>query len=186
MSDPYVLLLPPGTRWRSARRARSSDLDGLALIGSSTCSSGLEAEQILRDAGHAVEYAFRSDDNGTLQGLVAAGFGAALVPLLAVMPGRRARPRRRDRAGCSRSGDLGRLAPRPPPLTGSPCLRGDRPGGQRGRRARPRRAVEPIRRAPVTPRVSRIARPAQGRQPSRRRARRARGRAGCPQPHEAR
>ena len=28
--------------------------------------------------------AFRSDDNGTVQGLVAAGFGAALVPLLAV------------------------------------------------------------------------------------------------------
>ena len=51
------------------------------------CSSGLETEQILRDAGHAVEYAFQSDDNGTLQGLVAAGFGAALVPLLAVSPG---------------------------------------------------------------------------------------------------
>ena len=30
---------------------------------------------------------FRSDDNGTLQGLVAAEFGAALVPLLAVIPG---------------------------------------------------------------------------------------------------
>ncbi len=34
-----------------------------------------------------MEYAFQSDDNGTLQGLVAAGFGAALVPLLAVSPG---------------------------------------------------------------------------------------------------
>jgi len=34
-----------------------------------------------------VEYAFRSDDNGTLQGLVAAEFGVALVPLLAVIPG---------------------------------------------------------------------------------------------------
>ncbi|MEP6892832.1 MAG: LysR family transcriptional regulator substrate-binding protein, partial [Gaiellaceae bacterium] len=31
--------------------------------------------------------AFRSDDNGTVQGLVAAGFGVALAPLLAVMPG---------------------------------------------------------------------------------------------------
>jgi len=34
-----------------------------------------------------VEYAFRSDDNTTLQGLVAAGFGVALTPLLAVLPG---------------------------------------------------------------------------------------------------
>ena len=34
-----------------------------------------------------MEYAFRSDDNGTLQGLVAAGFGVALTPLLAIAPG---------------------------------------------------------------------------------------------------
>ena len=88
MSDPYVLLAPgrPSRRARAAR-SRSPISAGLPLIGSSTCSSGLEAEQILRDAGHDVEYAFRSDDNGTLQGLVAAGFGAALVPLLAVSPG---------------------------------------------------------------------------------------------------
>ena len=32
-------------------------------------------------------YRFRSDDNGTIQELVAAGFGAALVPLLTVDPG---------------------------------------------------------------------------------------------------
>ena len=41
----------------------------------------------MRDAGHTVEYAFQSNDDGTLQGLVAAGFGAALVPLLSVSPG---------------------------------------------------------------------------------------------------
>ncbi len=38
-------------------------------------------------AGFDVDYAFRSDDNGTIQGLVAAGFGVALMPLLAVAPG---------------------------------------------------------------------------------------------------
>ena len=32
--------------------------------------------------GVTVDVAFRSDDNGTVQGLVGAGFGAALVPLL--------------------------------------------------------------------------------------------------------
>lgn len=87
MSDPYVLLLPADHPAAASASVSLADLGDLSLIGSSTCSSGLEAEQILRDAGHVVEYAFRSDDNGTLQGLVAAGFGAALVPLLAVSPG---------------------------------------------------------------------------------------------------
>jgi molybdate transport repressor ModE-like protein len=87
MSDPYVLLLPAEHPAAAGTSLSLGDLGELALIGSSTCSSGLAAEQILRDAGQAVEYVFRSDDNGTLQGLVAAGFGAALVPLLAVSPG---------------------------------------------------------------------------------------------------
>ena len=78
MSDPYVLLLPaehPATALASVSLA---DLGDLSLIGASTCSSGVEVEQLLRHSGHPVEYAFRSDDNGTIQGLVAAGFGAAL------------------------------------------------------------------------------------------------------------
>ncbi len=87
MSDPYVLLLPADHPEAARESASLSDLHGLSLIGSSACASGLKAEQILRDAGQPVEYAFRTDDNGTIQGLVAAGFGAALVPLLAVSPG---------------------------------------------------------------------------------------------------
>jgi DNA-binding transcriptional LysR family regulator len=35
-------------------------------------------------AGREPKIVFRSDDNGTVQGLVAAGVGAALVPRLAV------------------------------------------------------------------------------------------------------
>ena len=87
MSDPYVLLLPADHPAAAGTSVSLADLDDLSLIGSSSCSSGIEVEQALRDAGHAVEYAFQSDDNGTLQGLVAAGFGAALVPLLSVSPG---------------------------------------------------------------------------------------------------
>jgi molybdate transport repressor ModE-like protein len=87
LSDPYVLLLPAAHPAAARRTASLADLGDLALIGSSTCASGLEAEQMLAAAGHTVEYVFRSDDNGTLQGLVAAGFGAALMPLLAVNPG---------------------------------------------------------------------------------------------------
>jgi DNA-binding transcriptional LysR family regulator len=57
------------------------------LIGSNTCSSEAALAGVLSTRGLDVEYAFRSDDNGTLQGLAAAGFGAALMPLLAVTPG---------------------------------------------------------------------------------------------------
>jgi len=87
MRDPYVLLLPAAHPMAARRSCSLADLEDLSLIGSSSCASGLEVEGILREAGHSVEYAFRSDDNGTLQGLVAAEFGAALVPLLAVIPG---------------------------------------------------------------------------------------------------
>jgi len=87
MRDPYVFLLPAGHAMAEYASCSLSELDGLTLIGSGSCPSGLEAERVLREAGHAVEYAFRSDDNGTLQGLVAAEFGVALVPLLAVIPG---------------------------------------------------------------------------------------------------
>ena len=57
------------------------------LIGSNTCASGTVVEDELADRGYEVDYGFRSDDNGTIQGLVAAGFGVALMPLLAVTPG---------------------------------------------------------------------------------------------------
>ena len=45
--------------------------------------STLLAEGELAQRGVGVDIAFRSDDNGTVQGLVGAGFGVALVPLLA-------------------------------------------------------------------------------------------------------
>ena len=87
MRDPYVLLLPAGHAMAARERCSLDDLGDLQLIGSGTCASGLEVEEMLRGAGHVLEYGFRSDDNGTIQGLVAAEFGAALVPLLAVTPG---------------------------------------------------------------------------------------------------
>ncbi|HXV56513.1 MAG TPA: LysR family transcriptional regulator substrate-binding protein, partial [Gaiellaceae bacterium] len=45
-----------------------------------------QIENRFRDAGLEPRIVFRSDDNGTIQELVAAGVGAALVPLLTVDP----------------------------------------------------------------------------------------------------
>jgi DNA-binding transcriptional LysR family regulator len=87
MSDPYVLLVPTESPLAARSSASLHDIGDQPLIGSNTCASGVVVEGELSSRGYDVTYAFRSDDNGTLQGLVAAGFGAALTPLLAIAPG---------------------------------------------------------------------------------------------------
>jgi DNA-binding transcriptional LysR family regulator len=87
MSDPYVLVVPGDSALAARSAASLADLGDLPVIGSQSCSAGHLAESVIRTQGFELDYAFRSDDNGTIQGLVAAGFGAALVPLLAVSPG---------------------------------------------------------------------------------------------------
>ena len=84
--DPYVLVVPADHELATAERASLADLGELPLIGNRACRSTLLAESELALRGVTAEVAFRSDDNGTVQGLVASGFGAALVPLLAVDP----------------------------------------------------------------------------------------------------
>jgi DNA-binding transcriptional LysR family regulator len=84
MRDPHVLLVPADSPLARRRAATLADLGDLPLIGSQACHSGEIVESALREAGHEPHYAFRSDDNGTVQGLVAAGVGVALAPLLAV------------------------------------------------------------------------------------------------------
>lgn len=87
MSDPYVLVVPADHPAAELGAASLADIGDLSLIGASHCSSGVLVEDRLRARGFPVHYAFQSNDNGTLQGLVAAGFGAALMPLLATAPG---------------------------------------------------------------------------------------------------
>jgi DNA-binding transcriptional LysR family regulator len=86
--DPYVLVVQAGSPLAARRTAPSlRDIGNLPLIGhrySSTCQ--LRVEATLRSTGVEPRILFRSDDNGTVQGLVAAGMGYALVPLLTVDP----------------------------------------------------------------------------------------------------
>jgi DNA-binding transcriptional LysR family regulator len=86
LADPYVLLVPAEHDLAALGRASLAELGDLTLIGNRACRSTVLAEEELVQRGVAVDVAFRSDDNGTVQGLVGAGFGAALVPLLAVDP----------------------------------------------------------------------------------------------------
>jgi DNA-binding transcriptional LysR family regulator len=85
MRDPYVLLVaadsPLATRDRPPTLREIAELP---LIGFRTCRTTQQVEARLRIAGQEPKFVFRSDDNGTVQGLVAAGVGAALVPRLVV------------------------------------------------------------------------------------------------------
>lgn len=84
LRDPYVLVVPSEHELANGARARLGDLGDLTLIGNRACRSTSLAESELAIRGVSVHVAFRSDDNGTVQGLVGSGFGAALVPLLTV------------------------------------------------------------------------------------------------------
>jgi DNA-binding transcriptional LysR family regulator len=86
LHDPYVLVVPADHELAAADSGGLADLGDLPLIGNRACRSTLLAESELALRGIHADVAFRSDDNGTVQGLVGAGFGAALVPLLAVDP----------------------------------------------------------------------------------------------------
>ena len=61
-----------------------ADLAGIPMMASRHCISGEYMEGLVRSLGIDLNIVFRSDDNGTVQGLVGAGMAAALVPLLAV------------------------------------------------------------------------------------------------------
>jgi DNA-binding transcriptional LysR family regulator len=87
MHDPYVLLLPADSPLaRRPKPPTPRDLAGESLIGFRVCRSIPEVEAHLRVDGVDPNVVFRSDDNGTVQGLVAAGMGVAFVPLLTVEP----------------------------------------------------------------------------------------------------
>jgi DNA-binding transcriptional LysR family regulator len=87
MRDPYVLVVPAGSPLAARDRAPSlRELVEHPLISYRTCRTTQRVEDRLRQAGRDPHIVFRSDDNGTVQGLVAAGVGIAIVPRLTVDP----------------------------------------------------------------------------------------------------
>ena len=85
--DPYVLIVPADSPL--AGRAKPPSLREIAkqpLIGYRQCRSMEAIETAMRRAGAEPRIVFRSDDNGTVQGLVGAGIGVALVPRLTLQP----------------------------------------------------------------------------------------------------
>jgi molybdate transport repressor ModE-like protein len=84
--DPYVLVVPTGSPL--AGRERPPSLRELAdhpLISYRTCrATHQRVEDRLRQTGRDPRIVLRSDENGTVQGLVAVGVGIAIMPRLTV------------------------------------------------------------------------------------------------------
>lgn len=85
LSDPYVLVVPAGSPLAAATRAPSlKEITLQPLIGFSRCRAMDAVESQLTSSGRAPNIVFRSDNNGTVQGLVGAGVGVSVAPLLTV------------------------------------------------------------------------------------------------------
>jgi DNA-binding transcriptional LysR family regulator len=81
LRDPYVLVVPAGEQgvWPSL-----AAIAEMPLVGFRSGQSMDPVEAAFRAEGLEPRWAFRSDDNQTMQGLVAAGVGYAVVPRLTV------------------------------------------------------------------------------------------------------
>lgn len=86
LDDPFVLLVPRTPEWRDRRRITIPEIVALPLVGYRNESCAAEAAVAFGDTEPT--YVFRSDDNTTVQGCVAAGVGG--------VPGADARHRSRQ------------------------------------------------------------------------------------------
>ena len=85
MHDPFVLVTAKASPLAGFEGMPSLELIGeQRLIGFRSCRSTKWVESTLRAAGHEPNFVFRSEDNGTVQAMAAAGLGTAIVPLMAV------------------------------------------------------------------------------------------------------
>ena len=85
LTDPYVLVVPAGSPLASLKRTPTLKEIGLQpLIGFNRCSAMDQVESHLTSTGRAPNIVFRSDNNGTVQGLVGAGVGLSVSPRLTV------------------------------------------------------------------------------------------------------
>jgi DNA-binding transcriptional LysR family regulator len=88
LRDPYVLVVPAGSPLATADPLPPlRKIAGDRLIGFKSDRSLEPVEAAMRGEGIEPRFAFRTNDNGTVQGLVAAGVGNAVMPRLTVDEG---------------------------------------------------------------------------------------------------
>ncbi len=86
LRDPYVLVVAAGSPLAEGSPTLA-EIGRQPLVGFRPGASTAPIEAAFRAARLEPRWAFRSNDNQTVQGLVAAGMGCAIVPLLTVDTG---------------------------------------------------------------------------------------------------
>jgi DNA-binding transcriptional LysR family regulator len=85
LTDPYVLVVPTDSPLTALKRTPTlKEIALQPLIGFNQCGSTQAVESQLASTGRAPNVVFRSDNNGTVQGLVGAGVGISVAPRLTV------------------------------------------------------------------------------------------------------
>jgi DNA-binding transcriptional LysR family regulator len=84
MRDPYILLVPADSPLAEKAQVSLREIGEQPLVSNRACRSVELVHNQMRARGVEPNVIFRSDDNGTVQGVVAAGLGVALVPRLTV------------------------------------------------------------------------------------------------------
>ncbi len=85
--DPFVAVLGTDSEFALQHPGRTFPtraLADVAMVGQHACDCQAAIDDGLRATGVRPKYAFRSNDNGAMQGMVRAGMGPAVMPLLAV------------------------------------------------------------------------------------------------------
>jgi molybdate transport repressor ModE-like protein len=85
LSDPYVLIVPTGSPL-ARRRPTLRQVAAQPLVGFRDHHALVSVTAAFNAAGLEPHWTFRSNDNPTVQGLVAAGLGAAVMPRLTIDP----------------------------------------------------------------------------------------------------
>jgi DNA-binding transcriptional LysR family regulator len=87
LRDPYVVVTSPSDPVLSELKGGAYPVAALGdrpILGPEPHHAQFEVEAWLGQHGVVPRYSFRTNDNGALQAMAAAGLGAALMPLLAV------------------------------------------------------------------------------------------------------
>jgi DNA-binding transcriptional LysR family regulator len=81
LEDPFYVVLPKGHPLAGRPKVRLKDLASEPWInGTGACPCSFQVARACNNAGFDPHVAFESDDFATVQGLVAAGVGVALIP----------------------------------------------------------------------------------------------------------
>jgi DNA-binding transcriptional LysR family regulator len=87
LRDPYLLVVPAGSPFAIRDKPLTPrELEGEPIISFRYCRASKQLERHIGSRGRELDVVVRSDDNGTVQAMVAAGMGTAIMPALAMDP----------------------------------------------------------------------------------------------------